>query len=433
MTFPSKVLLDGNNDHLLQLLRSSGGTALQVEMAADATHSAPRQDAGMIFILHAPPKRDGLAALRNWKRKNPDVPVVVITTDYSGPTTRLLLKSGAEDVLGFPANSDEILACYEAYLPGFRLKPHAVRYRHGRALGSKALLAAVTPGMVAAGVQFAGHPPPEMPFYTPPLLEQDNEEAYRGLEISFFGPFTIQFNGKKIELTNQAKYLFAYLAYHYPRALTRDHLARIFWADKFESMPEFARKSLNVELTHIRKSFRKQTGFDYDLIVFEKNGYRLQLERPLLSDVLTFKSLHQKILDHRRRGEDIPDDILQQAIKTYSGNFLDDFPAEQFSWVEIEQQHLSAVFEQIADLYSEQLCAKNDHWKAIAVCNEILSRDARMEAIHRRAIQCYASLGMAHKVEAQYTLCCRMMEQEFQSKPSPETIRLYEQIVKKVA
>ena len=44
----------------------------------------------------------------------------------------------------------------------------------------------------------------------------------------------------------------------------------------------------------------------------------------------------------------------------------------------------------------------------------------------------YASLGMAHKVEAQYNLCCKMMEQEFQSKPSPETVRLYEQIKKVV-
>ncbi len=428
MTSP-KVLLYGNNDRLLQLLRTSGGAALQVESVSDSTHLQARQDseeAGMIVIVHTPPKTDGFAALRNWKRKNPDVPAIVITSDYSGPTTRLLLKSGAEDVLGFPANSEDILACYEAYLPGFKLKPSVKKYRPIRGLGSKALLAAVTPGMVVAGVQFSGYTPPETPFYAPPLLEQDNEEAYRGLEISFFGPFTIQLNGKKIELTNQAKYLFAYLVYHYPRALSRDHLARTFWADKFESMPDFARKSLNVELTHIRKSFRNQTGSEKDMIVFEKNAYRLKLDHPLISDVLTFKALHQKIQEHKRRGEEIPDDILQKAIKTYRGNFLDDFPTDMFSWIEIEQQHLSSVFEQIADLYSEQLCAKNDYWKAIAVCNEILSRDSRMEVIHRRAIQCYASLGMAHKVEAQYNLCCKMMEQEFQSKPSPETTRLYD-------
>ena len=64
------------------------------------------------------------------------------------------------------------------------------------------------------------------------------------------------------------------------------------------------------------------------------------------------------------------------------------------------------------------------------MCSDILSRDFRMEAIHRRAMQCYASLGMLHKVEMQYNLCCKMMEQEFQSRPSPETLRLYEEIKK---
>ncbi|MBK7936783.1 MAG: winged helix-turn-helix domain-containing protein [Lewinellaceae bacterium] len=432
-----KVLFYGNNDHLLQMLRNSGGASLQVDSIPDANRFLNSQvsfeDTGMIVIYHAPPKADGVSALRNWKRKNPTVPAIVVTSDYTGPTTRLLLKSGAEDVLGFPANSDDILSCFEAYLPGFKLKPAAATRYRSRGIGGKALLAAVTPGMMAAGVQFSQTVPPPMPPTMLPLLEQGNEEAYRGLEISFFGPFTVHINGRKIELTNQAKYLFAYLAYHYPRTLSRDHLARTFWADKFENTPEFARKSLNVELTHIRKTFRNQAGFEQDLIVFAKNAYRLKLDRPLLSDVLTFKELHQKIQDYRRRDEEIPDEILQNAIKTYRGNFLDDFPTDTFSWVEIEQQHLSAVFEQIADLYSEQLCAKFDYWKAIAVCNEILSRDARMEVIHRRAMQCYASLGMAHKVEAQYNLCCKMMEQEFQSKPSPETTRLYEHIIKKVA
>ena len=435
MTYP-KVLLCGHHDALLQMLRFGSGGALQVEAVPESqtlSQVPDKTEAGMVFILHSPGKIDGFSSLRNWKRKHPGMPAVVVTTEYTGPITRLLLKSGAEDVLGLPLSTEEILACYEAYLPGFKLKPALSGHSRSRRIGGKALLAAVTPGMMVAGVQLGFTLPPLAPTAIQPLLEQENEEAYRGLEISFFGPFTVQLNGRKIELTNQAKYLFAYLAYHYPRSLSRDHLARTFWADKFDNMPEFARKSLNVELTHIRKTFRNQAGFEQDLIVFEKNAYRLKLDRPLISDVLTFKELHQKIQDHRRRGEEIPDEILQKAIKTYRGNFLDDFPADAFSWVEIEQQHLSAVFEQIADLYSEQLCVKYDYWKAVAVCNEILSCDARMEVIHRRAMQCYASLGMAHKVEAQYNLCCKMLEQEFNSKPSPETIRLYEQIVKKVA
>jgi len=424
-----KVLLCGKHDALLQMLRSS--SSIPVEQIPETAHCqmiASADDVGMVVVLHTPPNNDGLSAIRNFKRKNPDIPIIVATSDYSGPTTRLLMKSGAEDVLGLPVKNDELLACYEAYFPGFRLKSAANKRSKSGNTAGKVLLAAVAPGMVVAGVDFAE--PPLMPSFFLPTATQENEQAYRGLELSFFGSFVAHYNGRRIDFTNQAKHLFAYLAYNYPRALSRDHLARIFWQDKYENTPEFARKSLNVELCHIRRTLRDQAGLEQDFLIFEKNTYRLKLDRTPVSDVLTFKSLHQKIQDYMRRNEEAPDALLQDAIKTYTGNFLDDFPTDSFGWVEIERQHLSAVFEQIADLYSAQLCAKKDFWKAIAVCNEILSRDARMEVIHRRAMQCYANLGMAHKVEAQYNLCCKMMEQEFQSKPSPETTRLYEQIKK---
>ena len=435
MAYP-KVLLWGHYKPLEALLRTCGGPALQIETLTDAgPFQTPKSagEVGMVVILHRPEQTDGLSALRIWKRRYPGIPAIVITSDYSGATTRLLLKSGAEDVLGMPVSGDELLACLEEYMPGFRLKPPIARRPASRRIGGKALLATVTPGMVAAGVQMAPTLPPVLPDGVQPTLQQDLETAYKGLEIAFFGPFTMLWNGRRIELTNQAKYLFAYLAYNYPRALSRDHLARTFWPEKFDHTPEFARKSLNVELTHIRNIFRDQAGYKGDLLVYYKNTYSLKLESAPISDVLIFKDLHQKTQEYRRCNQEVPDEILQKAIKTYSGNFLDDFPADSFSWVELERQHLSSVFEQIADLYSAQLCSKNDYWKAVAVCNDILSCDARMEVIHRRVMQCYASLGMAHKVEAQFNLCCKMMEQEFQSMPSSETVRLYEEIKKKVA
>ncbi len=422
-----KVILCGSHEMLLRTLRNSSVPVEQIPSATFFSGSVGLQDVGMIFLLHTPPANDCLATVRKCKRDNPDIPVVVATSDYSGPTTRLLLKSGAEDVLGLPVNDEEVQACYEAYLPGFKLRPaRPARPGAGSATG-KILLAAVTPGMVAAGVDFA-QVPAAAPSVALPYTAQNDEQAYRGLQLSFFGNFSVHFNGRRIHLTNQAKYLFAYLAYHYPRALSRDHLARAFWPDKCENMPEFARKSLNVELTHIRKAFRAQAGIEQDFLVFEKNAYRLKLDRPPVSDVLAFKDLQQKIQERLRRGDEVPDALFRETIQTYTGNFLDDFPADMFNWVEVERQHLSAVFEQTADLYSAQLYAQQDFWKAVAVCNEILSRDARMEVIHRRAMQCYASLGMAHKVEAQYNLCCKMMDQEFQSRPSPETVRLHEQI-----
>lgn len=426
---PQKVLFCGTNAPLLQSLQLNAGHTFQVEQVPESTFSQPiHSDIGMLVMQHEPPRLDGLPMLRQFKRDNPEVPVLVVTSDYSGQTTKLLLKSGAEEVLPLGAPTDDLLACYEAYLPGFKLALRAPKPKGGKT--NSVLMAALAPGLLAAANQgmVATSAPDPLPALSP--LVQDLEVAYRGLEIAFFGFFMARRNGRKIELTNQAKLLFAYLAYNYPKPISRDHLARVFWPEKYEYKPESARRSLNVELTHIRNAFRTQTGIADELVVFDKNCYRLHLNNALESDVLKFKQLGQKIQDLQRAGQPVPDEVFQDAIQTYSGNFLEDFAAETLNWIEVERQHLSAVFERIADQYSAQLCEQNDFWKAVAVCNDILSRDVRMEVIHRRAMLCYANLGMLHKVEQQYLLCCRMMRQEFQSKPSAETIRLYDEITK---
>jgi DNA-binding SARP family transcriptional activator/DNA-binding NarL/FixJ family response regulator len=426
---PQKVLFCGTNAPLLQSLQLNAGYTFQVEQVPESTFFQPLHlDVGMLVVQHEPPRMDGLPTLRQFKRENPEVPVLVVTSDYSGHTTKLLLKSGAEEVLPLGAPEGDLLACYEAYLPGFKLAPLKPKTKSGKT--NKVLMAALAPSLLAAANQSTVVASPPAPLPALPPIVQDREIVYKGLEINFFGFFAARRNGKKIELTNQAKLLFAYLAYNYPKPTSRDHLARVFWSEKYEYKPESARRSLNVELTHIRNAFRAQTGVADDIVVFDKNAYRLQLTHELESDVLKFKQLGQKIQDLQRAGQPVPDEVFQEAIQTYAGNFLEDFAAETLNWIEVERQHLSAVFERIADQYSAQLCAQNDYWKAVAVCNDILSRDVRMEVIHRRAMLCYAELGMLHKVEQQYLLCCRMMRQEFQSKPSTETIRLYDEITK---
>lgn len=427
-----KVLLCGSHDALFRAMQLSSNTAIEIEQYTEQhleLQLKALQGVGMVVVLHAPPLTDGLPVVRNWRRESPDTPVVVATSDYSGATTRLLFKSGAVDVLELPADQERILACYEAYIPHFKAK-HIPNRKQAHLPGARALMAAVTPGMLFAGAGAATQAMPPMMAPAQYHMEQGIDDTSGGFDISFFGNLHIQFRGRKIELTNQAKLLFACLAYHYPKALSRDYLAKIFWPEKYENAPESARRSLNVELAHIRSAFQEQAGVGRDFIRFEQNAYRLQNDWQVQSDVLIFKNLYKKIQESQRLGTSIPEDILQEAIKIYSANFLDDYAPDTYNWIDVERQHLSSVFEQIADLRSEQLCQKGNFWEATAVCSDILSRDFRMEAIHRRAMQCYASLGMLHKVEMQYNLCCRMMEQEFQSRPSPETVRLYEEIRK---
>lgn len=431
---PQKVFYRGSNATLLHALRESGGGSLQVEQIPESIsfyELARIPDIGMLVLQHEPPLCDSFAPLRNWQRENPDVPVLVLTSDYTADTTKFLLRSGAKEVLPLPLDGEKVLACYEAFFPGFgQRSPKPVKVGSKGRKAANILLSATAPGIVMAGVDFQT---PSLPQHQQPpviAIEQNIENFYNGLEVNYFGLLKVRLNGRIIDFNWQAKMLFGYLAYHSTKALSRDHLARVFWPEKQDSQPESARRSLNVELNHIRKAILQQTGMGREMIVFDKNCYCLKLDRPMLSDVASFKSLCQKIQMLQRDGQPVPDELFQRTIHTYSSNFLDDCPEDALNWVEVERQHLGALFEQMADLYSAQLCDNKEYYRATSVCHEILTRDQRMEAIHRRLMFCYGKLGMCNKVEQQYRLLSQIMEREFQSKPSAETTRLYQQIKK---
>jgi len=428
---PQKVLFLGSHPALLRALRLSAGHLLTVEQVSENTsfqQLKDLRDVGMVVVQHTPPNGDGLATVRNCKRQHPNIPVVVITSDYSGQTTKLLFKSGAQDVFALSADSDDMLACFEAYVPNFKLA-RPKNNRPSRSLAEKTMLAAVAPGLVLASAATSARlNGPSLPAIA--TMEQSVGDAYKGLELSFFGTFTARFCGRMLTFTTQAKSLFAYLAYNHNRALSRDHLAKVFWPDKHDISPDGARRSLNVELTHIRNAFRAQTGMETHFLSFEKGCYRLQFNFPILSDVLKFKNLHQKIQDLRRQGQPVSDDLMQEAICVYQGNFLDDFPTDTFNWVEVERQHLSSVFEQVAELFSEKFCDSGDFGKAAAMCEELLTRDPRLEVVYRRGMICHANQGKPHKVKSLYELYCKMMAQEFGASPSPDITTLYHELLR---
>jgi DNA-binding SARP family transcriptional activator len=401
---------------------SGNFTVKQIEKPAAVLNHPDFKQVAMVVVQHDPAVADVLPVLRQLHAARPALPVVVFTSDFSGANARAFLKAGALDVFALSCTEADVLACLEAYLPGFGLLPAASKDTPG--IHANLLLASAATGVLSL---VPGLAPAALPSgHTSPPVTVQTARTDTGIDFRFLGFFSVLVHGKRVEFTTQAKMLFAYLAYHAPRAFSRDHLARVFWPDKHESQPESARRSLNVELATIRKALRSQLQVDRDFIVFEKNHYRLDFESVIRSDVATFKQCCQKIQELHRQEQPIPDDQFQAAVKAYGGEFLEDCPMDTMNWVEVERQHLSAVFEQIAELYSAQLFQSGEYWKAMAVCHEILSHDANMEVIHRRLMQCYAQLGMGYKMEAQFKLLCQILKARFQSNPSSETIRVYE-------
>ncbi|HMX38832.1 MAG TPA: bacterial transcriptional activator domain-containing protein [Saprospiraceae bacterium] len=383
----------------------------------------------VVFCHQNEPVNDVGALIKQCKASCAASSVIVITDDYSVPVTKSLLKSGADDVLSSADGESTFFEAFRHYLHTSLAPPKKSKARNTI---EKAALAATLPGMIMSGALSSLQEMRQNGIETVPhsLIG----EAYRGLEVQFFGLFTAKYCGKTLSFPNQAEAIFAYLCYHYPKPQMADHLAKVFWPDKYDISPSRARRSLNVELTSIRNAFRAQTGFDVPFLVFKKGHYSLDFPNPICSDVQSFKRLYND-LNRASHNSDLTSrrDMLQELINTYPGNFLDNLAEDDApSWVEIERQHLSSLFDQIAEAYIKRFYDEGDFGRAAAMCEELLSRDPRLESVYSCGMICYHQLGRGNKVRAMYDQYCRMMQREFESPPLPALTALYQKLISDV-
>jgi Response regulator containing CheY-like receiver and SARP domains len=224
------------------------------------------------------------------------------------------------------------------------------------------------------------------------------------LSARFLGDSDILLNGHSVDLNWQAKMMLAYLAHSCPKRVTREQLARVFWPEKQDSRPESARRSLNVEINHIRAGLRAISTNAADLIVFEGNSYGICGAARAHSDVAVFKARCKKIQMALRNHEPVRNMEFHETIALYKGNFLRDCPENALNWVDLERQHLAALLEDLVESYCAQLFAQSEHRLAASVCQDALAHDQRMEAIHRCLMTAYANMSKLNLVENQYRL-----------------------------
>lgn len=430
-THPLKILICGHHPGLLSSLQKTAAynaAAEVVPVSSFLSQNVENKDVGLVLVLHNPPTRDGLPELREWKRLHPGTSVIVATTDTSFGTTNQIWRAGARDVLSLPSTDEQILGCLEAHCAGFRLAAATgVGIRKPGNGAIRAVLAAAAPGLVVMPLE-ALPPAPPPPHYGIPTTEMP-EETFRGLEVNFFGEFQARLFGKPIVLTKQAEQIFAYLVYnHGARTLTREHLGKVFWPGKQDYSPEGARRSLNVEIAKIRKALRSLSGHEREFIVHQNQRYHLEDTLRVESDLDRFRAIQAEVKKAVWEGRDVSNELFREALNIYRGIFMENCAVESHNWIEIERHRLSNDFLELALCYNEQLFRHEDYSKTAAVCRDILQRDNCLEVIHRRLMDCYYKLGMCDKALEQYRRCCQMMEHEFQSKPSPETVQLFNEI-----
>ncbi len=205
----------------------------------------------------------------------------------------------------------------------------------------------------------------------------------------------IRVSGKK------AKGLLAILAMSPGLASTRARLRSLLWSDRGEAQ---AGDSLRQLLAVLRKELTDQ-GCEILYVRDDQVGLHAATLRVDAVEIMTLPA--------------------QEAAGLYQGPLLDglDIGDDQFEeWLAADRSALQAGMIKIL----EQLCAETTGEARIATAKRLVALDPLREASHRALISAFLAMGEKALAKKQLESLRQLLERELGSKPSAETLQLFE-------
>jgi len=252
--------------------------------------------------------------------------------------------------------------------------------------------------------------------HTKIVLAQGTVPMSARLQLNLLGAPEVFLEERTVSFeTNKSQALLFYLALN-PGWHSRDLLAELLWPDMTTSR---ARKNLRDGLTQLRASVgswiltdAQRAGFAYDI------PYELDVKR--LQDAL-------------RQGRARVDlSLVEAAVKLYRGDFLIGFhvrKAQPFEeWVMQKREELHAQFINGLEWLIQQYFIQQDYTAGLTANRRLLNLEPWQESAHQVQMHLLALTGRTHDALAQYKICQRVLAEELDVQPSPETVALYEQI-----
>ena len=235
------------------------------------------------------------------------------------------------------------------------------------------------------------------------------------LKVHYLGGFKLAYQdsqqSRPIALstppTIKSQSLLAFLIFFRDQAHRRDRLVDMFWRD---TSPSKARRSLSTALWHIRKCFPGQNPIQ---------GNSQTIQFTFLGEVeLDIEKFKKKA--NQRTSSD-----LQDATILYKGDFLDAFYDD---WIINERYRLQSLFiETLAKLMTLHERA-GDFNNALLIAQELLKFDSLREDAHRLLMRIYCALGQRNTALEQYYSCQKVLKDELDVGPMPETSGLFQDI-----
>ena len=247
------------------------------------------------------------------------------------------------------------------------------------------------------------------------------------LSIVLLGAFQVTKDGQAITKfeSDKVRALLTYLVVEADRPHQRQFLAGLLWPDYAERS---ARASLRNALANLRQVIDdKQATPPFlhisrqDIQFNQASVYEVDVER------LGFKDAD---IQASQRLENMAD--LREAVDLYQGPFLAGFSLPDSptfeEWALLKREFYHRKILSILQTLSNYYQSEQDYPLALFYARRYLSLEPWAETLHQQVMRLLLLSGQRNEALKQYEICRNILKTELGLDPSPETIRLYQEI-----
>jgi two-component SAPR family response regulator len=207
-----------------------------------------------------------------------------------------------------------------------------------------------------------------------------------------------------------------YLLCHPPR--TKEQIGLALWPDASTAQ---LHDYFRITVYHLRKALGSP-----DWVLFEDGLYAFNRALPYWYDVEVFE-FHLSVIQMTAEGAAAPPHIAGDHLDRAAGLYIDDFlNGTESEWCLLIREDLFRKYLQALLTSADLLSEAGVYVRAVEIYRLAIAKDSYLEAAHRGLMRSLAQQGELSQALRHYQSLARLLHDELDAPPAPETVALYE-------
>jgi DNA-binding SARP family transcriptional activator len=225
--------------------------------------------------------------------------------------------------------------------------------------------------------------------------------------------------------TRRARDILCFIVSRRHHRASKDTIIDTFWG---ETDMDVVEKNFHPTVSHIRKALNSNQPLKQNFLLYRDGDYQLNPEFSYRIDTEEFDRLLSEG-ENARRARKIEECVhaYEQALALYRGEFMQ---GSYEPWVEEQRTYYREQYLRLLESLASAAETATDWQRAMQLAQLIVREDQFREDIHCLILRAHAALGNRGAIKEHYEGLKRILESELGVEPSPETRKLYQQLIR---